>query len=402
VALVLAGLAACSFEPDLSRFSACATDGSCPTGTTCLVEAQRCLPDCGEQGPCFPEEPEPPAPDAATDAGADGGLADSGTVDSGTVDSGTVDSGTADSGTVDSGTVDSGTVDSGTADAGVTDGGSGSDGGADAGEVLTLEPATLEVATETLAYSHTFRARGGTAPYTFRAVQGVPPGLTLQSGGALTGSPTQPGDYQLTVEVSDSSTPRVRVEATHALRVRPRLRLAGPLILADAPQGETYAEKLSATGGITEETKPYRFTLEGGQFPQGLNLAEDGTVTGKAAQVGGPFTFQVRVTDADTPAQSVVESVSISVFSTLSLGARITTRALPSARRGQPYHYVLRAWGVSSPKWELPNGTPPDGITFDANTGVLSGEPAGASRSFTVRLAAGLTPPEEVFSITVD
>jgi hypothetical protein len=200
------------------------------------------------------------------------------------------------------------------------------------------------------------------------------------------------------VEVTDSSRPAARTEATYPLRVRTLLRVAGPFTLADAPQDAGYTEQLSATGG----TKPYLFTLEQGQLPAGLELATTGKVTGKADSAGGPFEFWVRVTDSDTPAQSVVEKLTLQeVFSTLLSGARFTTRALPEARLGEPYRYKLQAWGTSSPKWELPNGTPPDGIVFDATEGVFSGTPAGASKSFNIRFSSGLTSETRPVSITV-
>jgi hypothetical protein len=47
-------------------------------------------------------------------------------------------------------------------------------------------------------------ALGGTAPYTFSATGPVPTGLTLSSGGALSGTPTATGSYAFTVTVTDA------------------------------------------------------------------------------------------------------------------------------------------------------------------------------------------------------
>jgi hypothetical protein len=56
------------------------------------------------------------------------------------------------------------------------------------------------------AYSTTLAACCGTAPYTFAVAAGtLPPGLTLQANGAITGTPTQAGTFNFTVHVVDSA-----------------------------------------------------------------------------------------------------------------------------------------------------------------------------------------------------
>jgi hypothetical protein len=53
------------------------------------------------------------------------------------------------------------------------------------------------------AYSHAFTASGGTGPYTYTMV-GTVPGLTLSSGGALTGTPTTTGTFFFVIQAVDS------------------------------------------------------------------------------------------------------------------------------------------------------------------------------------------------------
>ena len=65
--------------------------------------------------------------------------------------------------------------------------------GADGGPTLTLSPTNLYVPDGTVGkpYSLTFSASGGTPPYVFSLVAGaLPPGLTLNTGGTLGGTPT--------------------------------------------------------------------------------------------------------------------------------------------------------------------------------------------------------------------
>jgi hypothetical protein len=53
------------------------------------------------------------------------------------------------------------------------------------------------------AYAGSFSASGGTAPDTI-SVAGLPPGLTVGSDGAVTGTPTQPGSFNVTATATDA------------------------------------------------------------------------------------------------------------------------------------------------------------------------------------------------------
>lgn len=48
---------------------------------------------------------------------------------------------------------------------------------------------------------------GGTPPYTWSVVSGLPPGLNLSSAGVLSGTPSSGGTFNLTVKVTDAGTP---------------------------------------------------------------------------------------------------------------------------------------------------------------------------------------------------
>jgi len=78
------------------------------------------------------------------------------------------------------------------------------------GSTGTKEP--LRFATSTMpavytgeAYDLNVQVSGGVNPYSYRVASGkLPPGMTLRDG-KLTGTPTQPGRYEFTVEVSDAT-----------------------------------------------------------------------------------------------------------------------------------------------------------------------------------------------------
>jgi hypothetical protein len=77
---------------------------------------------------------------------------------------------------------------------------------AGAGGALALACPTSIAASVGEAYSYTYVATGGTAPYTFSVVSGtLPPGLTLdEDTGVLSGTPTTAGSYSFGVQVTDA------------------------------------------------------------------------------------------------------------------------------------------------------------------------------------------------------
>jgi len=79
-------------------------------------------------------------------------------------------------------------------------------------ETITINPsgtlsltATLPVAIVGVPYTYTLQATGGTPPYTYSLTAGsLPPGITLQSDGVISGTPTQPGATSFTATVTDN------------------------------------------------------------------------------------------------------------------------------------------------------------------------------------------------------
>ncbi|HLP66148.1 MAG TPA: putative Ig domain-containing protein, partial [Rhizobium sp.] len=74
---------------------------------------------------------------------------------------------------------------------------------------ITLSPAAgaLTAGEVGTAYSQTFTASGGTAPYTYAVTAGtLPDGLSLATDGALTGTPTTAGTANFTITATDANS----------------------------------------------------------------------------------------------------------------------------------------------------------------------------------------------------
>ncbi len=90
--------------------------------------------------------------------------------------------------------------------------------GAGSGGPLSIVTSSLTGALVNTPYTGVLIAAGGTAPYTWSLASGsapLPPGLTLNSNGNISGTPTTAGTYNFTVRVTDSAS----ATATKALSI---------------------------------------------------------------------------------------------------------------------------------------------------------------------------------------
>ncbi len=103
-------------------------------------------------------------------------------------------------------------------------------------------------------YTTDLTANGGQAPYQWALVSGqLPPGLTLNSTGQITGSPTATGTFKFSVEVSDSSSPVQSLTQTLSITVSTVLSWSG-LVGADGPANNSIEDiscQLLSTSGYT-------------------------------------------------------------------------------------------------------------------------------------------------------
>lgn len=108
------------------------------------------------------------------------------------------------------------------------------------GESITVN-ATLSITTSSLAagsvnvpYSAALAAGGGVPPYTWSVTSGsLPAGLTLSTGGVISGTPTSQQTSTFTVQASDSQTPATTATATLSLTINgPTFRLNGNYVFS--------------------------------------------------------------------------------------------------------------------------------------------------------------------------
>lgn len=237
---------------------------------------------------------------------------------------------------------------------------------------LHITPAPLPAATVGVAYSQSLAATGGAPPYHWSVIAGaLPGGLTLQSSGSITGTPSSAGMGAFTVLVADSGADS-DVEVL-TLTVNAALQITTSS-LPPGTVGVAYSQPLAATGGAGT----YTWSIANGSLPPGLALS-GAAISGTPSTVG-QFSFIVRVTDGTTSAQ---QQFSITINSSVGIEAALTIAGCPSgaAVAGQAYSSSLSATGGTPPySWSVSGGQLPPGLNLNPGSGVITGVPTASGR----------------------
>ncbi len=241
---------------------------------------------------------------------------------------------------------------------------------------LTVALGSLS-ATQGSSYYDDLYATGGFGPYTWSLYSGsLPPGLTLDSGGYIEGTPTTAGTFRSTVEVT-AADGNGALRATFTVTPDETLSL-GPVTLPSATEGVDYCTNVGedSSGGVW----PYTWSVSG-SLPPGLMLNADGELCGEPTS-SGAFTFTVIATDSALPTPASAAAAAAIVVQPANALAGVTDGVQPGTQ-GEFYDGYLQADGGVGPyTWSVASGALPPGLTLDSS-GEISGYP---SESGFVRL----------------
>jgi hypothetical protein len=157
--------------------------------------------------------------------------------------------------------------------------------------ITVTNPATATGAVSA-PFSQTFTSSGGVGAKTYTTSSPLPAGLTLAANGSLSGTPTQPGTFPITVTATDQNgctgtgPTYTLVIACQSIAVTNPGVTAGT---ANTPFSQTFTQ----TGGVGATTFSTVNAL-----PVGMTLAANGVLSGTPTQAGG-FDIVVTATDAN-------------------------------------------------------------------------------------------------------
>jgi hypothetical protein len=235
-------------------------------------------------------------------------------------------------------------------------------------DLPSITTSSLPDGVQNVAYNVTLTGTNGTTPYVWTAT-GLPAGLTISSGGVISGTPTGTGTATVNITLTDASTATANASLT--LKVNSAMSLSAttlPQWTINAPYPST---TITATGG----TGSYSWSAVG--LPTGMSInAATGAISGTPT-ASGSFTVAVTATDTASPPQSKTRSYSLQINPAPS----ITTTSPCDVKKSKPFSFNLAAvGGTGAYTWSSPGF----GLwaTTVSSAGVVSGT-AGGSGSAT-------------------
>lgn len=240
--------------------------------------------------------------------------------------------------------------------------------------------------TVSVGYNHTYVATG-TGTINFSLFSGtLPPGLTLTSGGVLSGTPTTVGTYTGTVRASNGTLP----DSDQAFSITIN---SVPVITSANNASFT----LGSAGTFTVTTTGFpasTISMAGAALPGGVSFIDNGNGTGTlsgtaAAGTGGTYNLTF------TAANGVLPNATQSFTLTVTEGPSFTSATTATFGVGFSGSFTVTAVGNPAPTIALTGSVPalPAGITFTPATGILAGTPtAVGTYTLTFTTTNGVLP----------
>jgi hypothetical protein len=231
------------------------------------------------------------------------------------------------------------------------------------------------------AYSTTFAAAGGVAPYTFSLLSGsLPAGLTISAGGVVAGTPTAVGVSVFTIQAKDS----VGTVGSGVFSISVT-SMALTLTVSSLPSG-TVNVPYSSTIGVTGGTAPYTCVVVGGTLPAGLSIA--GCLVSGTPSVAGTANLTVTATDSSNPKNTTTGPVSI----TISPAGSLTITSPVSGTVNIPYTGLIGVSGGTAPYMcVITAGSLPAGLSI--SNCAISGTPSSpGTATLTVKATDSSSP----------
>ena len=269
-------------------------------------------------------------------------------------------------------------------------------------------PLTLPGGTQGSAYSQQLSVSGGTAPYVYSALGNLPAGLSVSSGGLISGTPSVNGSFNASFRVGfnggGASNPGITISYTNwTINNVPTYGAStiGPSPLPTGYSGQSYSQQLTFTGDVVgpvtfvHAPTPNTFNGDGSPYfnplPAGISLSSTGLLSGTInINQFGPAIVWVKATDSRQ--HSVTSDLSWPILRvTNGTGSgKILPVSLPAGTRNSAYSQQISVDRNDYTYKFASTGSLPAGLSLTLG-GLLSGTPT-ADGTFSVGVVAGYDP----------
>ncbi len=263
---------------------------------------------------------------------------------------------------------------------------------------ITGPASSLPDGTVDEAYSVTFIATG-TAPITWEVVEGsAPDGLSLDAGsGELSGTPSAEADATFTIRARNAQGDATQqftltVEAAPVQGTPPTITTT---TLPDGTVSLAYEQTLAASG-----TTPITWSLASGTLPTGLALGESTGVLAGTPVAAGQASFTVQATNG---AGTDTQALSVTILEAPTAPSiQGPSSPLPDAVEDSAYSQTFTATGTTPITWSVSQGSLPQGLQLDPDTGELAGTPTvSGANNFTVTATNTVGSDDQACELTV-
>jgi hypothetical protein len=228
----------------------------------------------------------------------------------------------------------------------------------DAPSWVTTSP--LPAGTRNLAYSTTVSASRASS---YSIVSGsLPAGLSMSSGGVISGTPTTEQTSSFTIRASNSGGNADRAFTLNIIIAAPVFTTISPLPIAI--RDSSYSVAINASDATS-------YSLVGGSLPAGLSLASTGVISGTPTTLGSS-SFTVRASNT-TGSSDKLFSLTVNPPAPVFIDQVINEKAA----RNIPYQSEVVAtdagYGIALPEtaYSIFSGSLPPGLTLNTSTGVI-------------------------------
>lgn len=220
-------------------------------------------------------------------------------------------------------------------------------------------------------YTFNLAADYGTPPYTWSLFSGsLPVGMTLSSGGTISGTPSIAGPFAFAVQVTDSLGAKAIKSFSFYVTDPGGMSVSPASPLASGTVGTSYANSITVTGGTGPYTfgilpidSPYPIGL--GTLPPGLTIQANSPSVNITGTPTAPGVYRFNLLVLDSASHILIQTYTLQVDA---VNITIVSQGMDEAVQGHAYSFTPSVTGGATPYTiTLAAGT------LDAQTGYVYG-----------------------------